>query len=315
MEENRPTLSDLRQWLNDPLTASLGDRFGKLDISLLSQAKSIADGTTVLLLRDAAGQSRAVVLCSAPASPGLVQRAMARAHQAKVILGPSIGAHVLDPLVEGSARGLTYAVLPYCYKLSDSRPVWWIQRALLRRPVLEWLRRLTECTVQGVKEFEIGPRFAEPLRQIVSLDSVSKRVRCAAERAIERLRSGTWTPQYVLMHGDFEKGNLLIHPANKEYEKRGWRERFVVIDWPGSVIQGYAIFDLVRLSQSMRLNAQSLRNEVDRHCHLLRCERADAASYLLAALGHIAMNLEHFPMDRYARMADACLATLERILD
>lgn len=92
-------------------------------------------------------------------------------------------------------------------------------------------------------------------------------------------------------------------------------DRFVIIDWAGSEIYGYAMYDLVGLAQSMRLNARNLRREVVRHCRLLRCEPADATSYLVAALGHIAMNLERFPIDRYAHMAESCFATLDHALE
>jgi hypothetical protein len=301
--------------LDDPLADALGDRYGKLEVPLLSRANTVADGTTVLLLRDSAGQSRAVVLCSTPVSPDMVQRAMNRAHQAKVILGASTGATILDPLAEGSVRGLSYAVLPYCNGLSESRLVWWIQRELLRPSIFDWLWRVTECTVCDVEPAAIDRSFAEPLRRIASLEQMNDGLRAAAERAAERLDTGAWTPKHVLMHGDLWKGNILIRKANRAVEQRRWRDRFVIIDWAGSEINGYAMYDLVRLAQSMGLNARSLRSEVDRHCRLLRCEPADATSYLLAALGHILINLEHFPMDRYARVAESCLTTLEHALE
>lgn len=312
---NRPTVGDLSRWLDDPLVDALGDRYGKLEISLLSQANTVVDGTTVLLLRDPAGQSRAVVLCSSPVAPGMVQRAMTRAQQAKVVLGASAGAPILDPLAEGSVRGLSYAVLPYCNGLSDSRPIWWIQRALLRPTIFNWLQRATECTVRDVEPAAIDRSFAETLRCMRSLVPISNGLRAAASLAAERLDAGAWTPRHVLMHGDLWKGNILIQPANRAVERLKMSDRFVIIDWAGSEIYGYAMYDLVRLAQSMHLNARNLRREVDRHCRLLRCEPADATSYLLAALGHIAMNLEHFPIDRYAHMAESCYTTLARISD
>ena len=312
---NRPALGDLKRWLDDRLAASLGERFGKLDISLLSQANSVADGTTVLLLRDAMGQSRAVVLCAAPASPELVQRAVHRARQAKMILGPSLGAHILDPLMEGSVQGLSYAVMPYCNSLSNFRPVWWIQRALLRPSILEWLLRVTECTVHDVEPADIERSFAAPLRVVAELNLLNGRLRAAAERAAERLHGGEWSPKFVLMHGDFWKGNILIRPKDHAGEKQQWRDRFIIIDWPGSAIRGYAIFDLIRMSQSMRLNTRNLRREIAGHCQLLKCKVTDSMSYLLAGLGHVAMSLEHFPVDAYARMADSCFATLKETLD
>ena len=143
MNLDRPTLADLRHSLDGRLADSLAERFGKLDISFLSQANDVADGTTVLLLSDAAGQSRAVVLCAAPAAPEMVQRAMLHARQAKMSLGPSLGAPILEPLMEGLVQGLSFAVLPFCKGLSSIRPVWWMQRALIRPPVLDWLWRAT----------------------------------------------------------------------------------------------------------------------------------------------------------------------------
>lgn len=56
---DRPTVDDLSRWLDEPLVHALEDRYGKLEISFLCQKKTVADGTTVLLLRDSAGLSRA----------------------------------------------------------------------------------------------------------------------------------------------------------------------------------------------------------------------------------------------------------------
>jgi hypothetical protein len=256
-----------------------------------------------------------VVLCSGPVSPSMVKRAMIRAHQAKAILGASTGALILDPLAEGSVGGLSYAVLPYCIGLSDSRPVWWIQRALLRPFIFNWLWHVTECTVRDVAPATIKYSFVEPLRRIASLDLISERMRTAAERAVKRLDAGTWTPRHVLMHGDLWKDNILMRTANHAHEQRRWRDRIVIIDWAGSQIHGYAIYDLVRLAQSMHLNARRLRSELDRHCRMLRCAPTDAMSYILAALGHILMNLEHFPIDRYVRLSESCFTRLEHTLE
>lgn len=311
---DRPTVEDLSRWLDAPLADALGGLYGKLEVSFLSQANTVADGTTVLLLRDSARQSRAVVLCSAPVAPDMVGRAMNRARQAKAHLGAPTGDRILDPLAEGSVQGISYAVLPYCNSLSKSRLVGRIQHAFLGPLIFDWLWRVTECTVRDVEPAAIDRSFAEPLRTMASLATVSDTMRAAAERAAERLDGGVWTPRHVLMHGDLSIGNVLIRPASRDIEQRRWRDRFVVIDWAGSEIHGYAMYDLVRFAISIRLNARSLRREVDCYCRLLRCERADAKSYLLAALGHLANNLEHFPIDRYASMAESCLTTLERAL-
>jgi hypothetical protein len=313
MIPGRLTNDDLIHWLNSPLADAIGIPNGKFEISLLSPGDKVADGTTVFLLRNLSDQPLAVVLCSPAVSPGMVKRAMDRAQQAKVSLSNSAGKHILDPLAQGWVKGLSCAILPYCLRLSDTR-FWWIQRALLRQSVFDWLRQLTECTVSEANSASIEHKFVAPLRHMVWLTPIRGSLRAAASRAIERINNGEWTPKLVLMHGDLWKGNILIRPQENILRRLDMSERFVITDWAGSDISGHAIYDLVRLAESMRLNVRNLSREVNRHCHLLGCERVDATSYLIAALGHIAMNLEHFPMENYTNMAESCYATLDHAL-
>lgn len=312
---DQTTFAELQRGLEGQLELALGGRLGKFSISFLSRADDVPDGTTVFLLRDASDRPRAVVLCAAPASPDNVRRAVYRAQQAKALLGPVLGTPILDPMMEGTVQGLSYAVMPYCKVLSDVRPIWWMQRLLLRPVLLEWLRRATECTVRDVEPMDLHRSFDGPLREVASFTRLDRQVRAAAARAAERLHGGAWKPRFVLMHSDFWKGNVLIRPRDDAGDGRRWHDRFTIIDWGGSETRGYAIFDLIRMSRSLRLNTRSLRDEIAVHCQLLKCNMSDAMSYLLAALGYIAMNLEHFPVDAYARMAHACFATLDETMD
>ena len=115
------------------------------------------------------------------------------------------------------------------------------------------------------------------------------------------------------MHGDLWKGNILIEPGAARPGRTRWRDRFVVIDWPGSELHGHAIYDLIRLARSMRTPDAALRAEVRRHCDVLGASIEDAMAYLLSALGYIALHLEEFPMDKYLPMVEACHADLRRI--
>jgi hypothetical protein len=302
----RVTTGELVRWLQEPLREILSP-FGATDLTPLSESE-LADGTSVLLVRDSRRRRRAVVLVSAPAAPNMVDRAMERARLAKAALGEPIGRHILDPLGEGAVKGLTFAVLPYCRPLSESRPLWWLQRARLRPVVLEWLWEATRRTVRDVAPEAIEPAFLAPLRRLASLPQVGGAVRERADAAIQDLGSGAWTPKTVLMHGDMWKGNILVRGDSG----RRWPEGFVVIDWAGSDVSGHGMYDLVRLSRSLTLSPSALRAEVLRHCDTLGCEPAHAPHHLLVALGHVLTHLEHFPVERYLRVVDACISTLEQ---
>lgn len=310
----RPSAERLAECLRAPLAEALGRQYGTFQLGLLSVATDVPDGTTVLLLRDEAGRRRAVVLCSSPVAPDMVSRAMTKAKEARSALGPPADAPILAPQLEGVVLGLTFAVLPFCRSLSDVKPLWWIQRSLLRPRVFRWLRRVAERTVAEPAAETVETRFIDPLRRMSESGSVSPALRKAAARAARGLAAREWRPKHVLMHADLWKGNILLATRNSIHGSRGLMESFVVIDWAGSERNGYAIYDLVRLAQSLRLSDSGLRLEVEFHCRTLGCDPTNARSHLMAALANMAMNLEHFPVDRYTEMAESCLQSLDRVV-
>ena len=99
------------------------------------------------------------------------------------------------------------------------------------------------------------------------------------------------------MHNDLWQGNILLNSDGG----------IVVIDWPGSVVKGYAIYDLIRLAESLRLSDRALGEQLRAHCRLLGCEPKDSVSHLAAALGHLLGDLDHFPMHLFLPLADRCV--------
>ena len=300
--------------LGEPIAAALRVPVQSLQLLPIDGVTPRADAPAVLRVVDASVKSRAVVLCSAPKFPDMVERAMSRAEQARSRLAAAEAAAILKPLLEGRIDGLSYAMLPHCDTLSARRWSWWLQRAILGPRVLDWLYRVTADTVALADEAQRDARFAAPLARLGSLDRLSAPVRADTTRAASRLHDGSWQPRHVLMHGDLWKGNILIEPGAAQPGRTRWRDRFVVIDWPGSELQGHAIYDLIRLARSMRTSDAALRTEVRRHCDVLGAGTEDAIAYLLSALGYIALHLEEFPMDKYLPMVEACHAHLRRIL-
>jgi hypothetical protein len=209
---------------------------------------------------------------------------------------------------------LSFAALPHCRSLGESRLVWYWQRRALRPVVFEWLRRATEKTLHQPGADELDGSFGAPLRHLSKLAAMPDDVRRAATTALDRLERGVWRPKHVLMHNDLWEGNILIDDANiTDRAGRPWTERFVVIDWPGAVLKGYAIYDLIRLSRGMALSGRRLREEIEAHGRILGCDVEDAGSHLLAALGFLGTHLEHFPPEAYRRTTITCLGILGRI--
>src|SRR5207248_10552168 len=118
--------------------------------------------------------------------------------------------------------------------------------------LFEWLSLVTMKTSRAPENVEA---FDVALNRIAS-ESLAPQ---AAAEALGQLRAGEWKPKFVLAHNDLWIGNVLRAPGNRQFP-------FVIIDWLGSVTRGFAIFDLVRLAESLGLSPRALGEELDIHC-------------------------------------------------
>jgi hypothetical protein len=84
-------------------------------------------------------------------------------------------------------------------------------------------------------------------------------------------------------------------------EKKG--SKFYIIDWAGSSVNGFAFFDLMKLSQSFKYPKVYSRQVIMKHCKTLGCSAEDAMSYLLGAIAGLGRNLGYFPRHRYVEMS------------
>lgn len=307
------TTIEVKDRLDILFRKQLGNQYSKLEF--LSQSTSVVDGISVFKLYNNANKLYAVVLCSPSSSPNLVMRTMHRSQLVRASLNASTSKHIIEPAFEGKIDELTYAVLPYCYELSKFRPYRKIQSIFLKPVIFDWLFNVTKTSVKEVDQSSANSDFAAPLQHLAALKCLNEQIRTKSSFAIERLSTKAWKPKHVVMHGDLWVGNILLRADANILNTIKPHDNFVITDWAGSEVNGYAIYDLIRLAESMNLSPKKLNVEVNKHCDLLECDFIDATSYLLAALGFIAMNLEHFPLNRFVSMAESCFSTLSKASD
>ncbi|MEE3332616.1 MAG: phosphotransferase [Myxococcota bacterium] len=314
MDDDRPTLDELHEQLRGPLSDSLPASSDTLQIEYLCQPKDVADDPAKLLVRDGESRKLSVVLVSAPADPGLVGRGMRIAAQTKARLGARLGDVILEPLGEGTIEGLSYVILPFCRPIGEGKVARRYWRLVLRRSVLDWLAEANASTLVEASAADVADSFELPLERMAESQLVDGALRRAANEALGRLKRGDWQPRFVFMHGDLWEDNLLLAPPSRAKGEGRGEYPFVVIDWPGATLRGYAMYDLIRLASSMRLRGRGLRREVLRHCEILGGEPEDAPGYLLAGLGHLSFNLGCFSPEVYLEMSRTCFNDLEAVL-
>lgn len=282
------------------------------EISLLCPPKPIADDLTKLLVKDQEGKPAVVILCSPTAFPQLVAHYMEKTRLAQAALSPTLSHIVLTPLFEGEVCGLSYAVLPYHQPLREDKLGWYLQRLQRSPEMFKLVHQITELTCTPASAEEVETNFVCPLEHLIELEVMPEQIRGSAKDALKRLKTGEWKPRHVLMHNDFWKGNILLNRDVPQTEKN-WQNRFVIIDWTGSNVKGYPIYDLIRLAHSMGTKPTALFTQLNAHCCILDCHFDDARSYFMAALGYLSMNLECFPLEWFVKCAKTWVDELEAV--
>jgi O-antigen/teichoic acid export membrane protein len=308
-----PSLRSMRQQLPMPddtaqIRAALDDVFhpqgGIGSISMLVPANSVEDDARKLLIRSASGRPAAVMIWSSMVDREMAARRAMLARQASQHLGPELGSVVPTILAGGRLEDRSFIVLPYYPDYSRSMWNAPLQSLRLWPKVLDWLRAATQVTRREPASDEVQHHFENPLAFIRD-GQFSPRLRHAARDALDRLHTAKWRPQLVLAHNDLWRGNILATRPTFS-----GTQPFMIIDWAGSRVNGQAMYDLVRFSQSIKLSHARLRSEILSHCEIVSAESVDASSYLLASVGYLGMHLGYFPREHYLRVAECSFAAV-----
>ena len=132
------------------------------------------------------------------------------------------------------------------------------------------------------------------------------------DNALYRLNSDKWKPLHTFDHNDLWLGNVMLNPrygygTNSIYP-------YTIIDWVGANTKGYGIYDLIRLSLSLRISNAQLRHELIAHSVALKCELEDLCGHLLASLGQLHLSIECFPEEEYEKTFYQCWHMLSQVL-
>lgn len=278
--------------------------------SMLSEADAPADASFKCIFKSSDSKPLAFLLCSNERNPLLIQRNVEKARVAGNLLGHPLGNVIEMPFEEGTYEGLTWALFRILIPLSDSPWQWRLQKLRLAIPVTRWLSQVLAHTKKSVPENEMADTVLSPLEAMAEDNDFPNHARISARNALNRIKTGSWTPQTSLSHNDLWKGNVMLP---RENTSQGFHLNFNIIDWAGSSTAGFAFFDLMKLARSLKFPGFFTRRLICEHCSILGCEPQDAMAYLLSALGTLGRNLDNFPRPVYLRMGTELIEDLKKI--
>lgn len=274
----------------------------------------VEDGPGRALVVDAQDDPLGVLFLARPAAPGLVGRSVEMAAAAQSALPSDLGMVILTPLASGSFQDLSYACWPWCRPLSQARLLGFVQGKRLTPSILSWLRGLTAHTKRPDAGQDADRSYGRNLQRLADDEGFPRPMRDLAQEGAASLVAGKWVPHFVFEHADFWMGNVLWPQRDRGPAARLGKYPFTLIDWAGAHPDGYPIVDLVRFAGSSRTRPGTLRRELQRHARLLGCDLGQTAYPVLASLGHLGANLEHFPRERFLELGNRMYRTLDAAL-
>lgn len=277
------------------LSVEYGHPVAASDISSLGDVAfktEVADATSKFWVPAPDGGS-GFLLVSAAGNPRLVERAAHNIQTVRDATSPDIARAILSPVTTGDLGGYTFAVWPRHRPFETSNR---LTRLMRRRRyanlVIGWNERLVRETLKPA-----DPQvFANNLQAVTEEPNFPDDMRHAARSSTERITSKIWKPQHCIQHGDFWSGNILL-PNNTEDPP------FYIIDWAGMQHEGYPFIDMSRMLMSLKCSPKVSARHLDGLRRHIACETQDMVAYVLSSIGHTGQNLEHFPVERYRKMA------------
>jgi colanic acid/amylovoran biosynthesis glycosyltransferase len=247
------------------------------------------------------GKRRAILLVSPEEFPDVASNERARTDLMRRHLGDDLGSVIPEYFATGYLRSQSYSLSPLLPTISADRFLGRFQVFQIRKSLFEWIQNInSRCNVVSDS---VETEFIRPLEYLSRFDDPV--IQQAASAALGRLYSSGMRPRRTPMHNDLWRGNIL--------RSRQARYPFAVVDWGGSRIDGFPIFDLLRASMSFRLPSTELRKQIALATKALDCEPIDSFIYVMAALGEIAMRSDQFPLAAFSKMAHDCLFELRSV--
>lgn len=270
-------------------------------LETLTEAKAAVADLTEKYLLFYGRAARFILIVSSGIEPQSVRRNTDRMRLAKHALSRTLGRVIELPLVEGEHRGRRYALWRMLKPLSSNRLLFALQRAVLAPAVLRWI-----CDVAGETLHRGNVLiYRASLERLLTVPGLSDSLRTAAQDAQLAFQRNQIAPVSVLQHGDLWIGNVLRAEGHRE---------FALIDWPGATTEGFPFYDLIRFACSIGVAPNEMRQLVERYSAAVHCAPGTAMAYLLAGLGKLHEELEHFPEQRFVALCEQKASALHAAL-
>jgi Choline/ethanolamine kinase len=204
-------------------------------------------------------------------------------------VGSKLAQNLLMPLEIGESNGLSYSISEYHRPLHTTFILKKIDNWRVRASLVNWIIDVARVTKTNASIAEIQTQFTQPLRALSQANGVKQAYKNIILETMEAINTGIWQPCFVSAHNDLWRGNVLSSNNTK----------FVLIDWDGVTLKGYAFYDLVRVAGSFNLSSAKFQVALQQYCGVMQCSKLQAKYYLISAFAFLYADLGDWQYERF----------------
>jgi hypothetical protein len=292
--------------LDSNIITALANQFG-IDASVITaqplEAEAlVTDSTQKYLVFTAKNQPpKAFVLISATKAPNAIKSAYLKLCDFAHHVGGELAQNLLMPLQIGESNGLSYSISLYHRPLHTNILLKYLDNWRVSASLMRWIVDVANTTQCKATVEETEMQFTALLLALSEANGLKQAYKNLTLEAIEDIKNGAWQPVFVSAHNDLWRGNVLNNDKTK----------FVLIDWDGVTLKGYAFYDLVRVASSFKLSKAKFQSALQQYCGVLQCNKKEAKYYLISAFAFLYANLGDWQYERFLILLDDCMQYFE----
>ena len=246
-------------------------------------------------------QTKAFVLVSPAKKPNAIKSGHMKLRGLANNVGSKLAQNLLMPLEIGESDGLSYSISAYHRPLHTTFLLKQMDNLRVRASLINWVIDVASATKSKASVAEIETQFTQSLMALSQANGVKQAYKNIILEAIEAINNCTWQPYFVSAHNDLWRGNVLSSNNTK----------FVLIDWDGVTLKGYAFYDLVRVAGSFKLNKAKFQLALQQYCAVMGCNKKQAKYYLISAFAFLCANLGDWQYERFLILLNDCMEYFE----
>ena len=273
-----------------------------IHVQVLKTEVLVSDATLKFLVyTNGNKQPQAFVLLSPAKKPNTIKSGYTKLCGLAKQVGTQLAQNLLMPVEIGESDGLSYSISAYHRPLHNIVLLKQIDNWRVSTSLVNWVIDVANATKVNASVVEIESKFNQPLTALSQASGVKQAYKNTLIEAIEAINNGTWQPYFVSAHNDLWRGNVLNSKSTK----------FVLIDWDGVTLKGYAFYDLVRVAGSFKLNKAKFQNALQQYCDVMGCNKTQATYYLISAFAFLHANLGDWQYERFLILLNDCMEYFE----